>query len=851
MPTRSRLVRVFISSTFRDFIEERDELVKKVFPELRRRCKERFVELLEVDLRWGITEEQAKGGETLRICLEEIDRCRPDKDRGTEDSPVFFVGLLGERYGWVPDEDYFKPDVLEDPYLGWVKEHLHERKSVTELEILHGVLRNKKMLDRAFFYFRNDGYEMRHWDEIKRHHAELKPPIAKEDFTNAGSKSLEEDNRKQKDLKQRILDASLKWNPRNYDTPRDMAELVAEDLWKAINEVFPPSSVPDALERESMEHRVFMQSRTRAYVERPGLFGQLDAFVAAIAGEADEPSPSATEESGSEGATGDAAGEQGLESDTESAKAPPAVRVVLGESGSGKSALLAAWIAHRNETYGTEPLFFHFAGATAASVSASSLLHRLLATLRKGVGALASETVPSTDQAMAEILPRWLGALSEQGGGVFVFDAVNQLASARDRELWWWPREWPGNIRVILSTLPGDSFREMERRGWTSEEFVVRVPLLQPAEKREIMNGYLKLFAREIKDNLQEKVLASPQSANPLFLRTVLDELRLRSTHEGLDADLDAMLACPDVAGLFVLVLKNLERDFTPPEHPDLVHRALGLMGMAARGLSESEILQLLSPSSHPGSDPLPRHYWAPLYLALEESLVSREGQLSFFHDYLRQAVLREYLDEEHERSEARSKLAEPALRWKEEDAFGASLRSYAFANGMAHLLDEKRIDKSLELLSDKKYRETAAHALHQARPVLKDLQRLRETLAKAPAFDAIQAAELTFLALSGQQELQTHLRLSLDEAAKQGDWEEALAFAAAEESETLRLLLACRAVAVTDPRIPTQDRSEIGALMERWAETAGGNEWNDLVRTLVTAQANKSIGADEKLGES
>jgi hypothetical protein len=90
----SRLVRVFISSTFRDFMGERDELVKRIFPELRRRCKSRFVELLEVDLRWGITEEQSKSGETLRICLQEIDRCRPS-------APVFFIGMLGERYGWI------------------------------------------------------------------------------------------------------------------------------------------------------------------------------------------------------------------------------------------------------------------------------------------------------------------------------------------------------------------------------------------------------------------------------------------------------------------------------------------------------------------------------------------------------------------------------------------------------------------------------------------------------------------------------------------------------------------------------------------------------------------------------
>ena len=34
-PPTSRVVRVFISSTFRDFGEERDLLMKRVFPELR------------------------------------------------------------------------------------------------------------------------------------------------------------------------------------------------------------------------------------------------------------------------------------------------------------------------------------------------------------------------------------------------------------------------------------------------------------------------------------------------------------------------------------------------------------------------------------------------------------------------------------------------------------------------------------------------------------------------------------------------------------------------------------------------------------------------------------------------
>ena len=90
----SRVVRVFISSTFRDFGVERDLLTKRVFPELRRRARDRFVEVIGVDLRWGITEAQSQKGETLPICLREIERSRP-----------YFIGLLGERYGWTPALD--------------------------------------------------------------------------------------------------------------------------------------------------------------------------------------------------------------------------------------------------------------------------------------------------------------------------------------------------------------------------------------------------------------------------------------------------------------------------------------------------------------------------------------------------------------------------------------------------------------------------------------------------------------------------------------------------------------------------------------------------------------------------
>uniref|UniRef100_A0A1I8JR18 TROVE domain-containing protein n=1 Tax=Macrostomum lignano TaxID=282301 RepID=A0A1I8JR18_9PLAT len=57
---------VFISSTFRDMHGER-----RPADQLRRECRKMFVELLEVDLRWGVTEEEARRESLVPICLDE------------------------------------------------------------------------------------------------------------------------------------------------------------------------------------------------------------------------------------------------------------------------------------------------------------------------------------------------------------------------------------------------------------------------------------------------------------------------------------------------------------------------------------------------------------------------------------------------------------------------------------------------------------------------------------------------------------------------------------------------------------------------------------------------------------
>ncbi|WAR22045.1 TEP1-like protein, partial [Mya arenaria] len=132
---RWRTARVFISSTFRDMHGERDLLTRFVFPELRALGKQHFINVHEVDLRWGVTEEETRNSKTLELCLSEVQRCQ------------FFLGILGERYGWVPDE-YIVPDT---PEFAWVREY-KPGASVTELEMQAGALGLHPKTDRRDQY---------------------------------------------------------------------------------------------------------------------------------------------------------------------------------------------------------------------------------------------------------------------------------------------------------------------------------------------------------------------------------------------------------------------------------------------------------------------------------------------------------------------------------------------------------------------------------------------------------------------------------------------------------------------------------------------------------------------------
>jgi hypothetical protein len=122
------LVRIFVSSTFRDMVEEREILAKRVFPRVERMLRAHGFDLEVTDLRWGIPADRDGDGIVPRLCRKRIDEARP-----------FFLGILGTRYG------------TRLCMLGESGPH-----SVTEDEIHYGALRGPNDRHGTVFLLRSE-----------------------------------------------------------------------------------------------------------------------------------------------------------------------------------------------------------------------------------------------------------------------------------------------------------------------------------------------------------------------------------------------------------------------------------------------------------------------------------------------------------------------------------------------------------------------------------------------------------------------------------------------------------------------------------------------------------------------
>ena len=211
--------------------DERDYLMKRTFPKLKRLAAERDVTLTELDLRWGITEEEAESGKVVEICLREI-----------ENSVPFFIGIIGNRYGWVPGKDELGAGVTDRfPCVdGYLKRHL----SVTEMEMQFGVLDRKEDV-HAYFY-------------IKDQEAPDEPGMLRR-LKNAVRKS--------------------RYPSSGYSSVEDLAAQVERDFTDMLNRLFPETRLT-LLEKTRIAQRAFMRQLCQSYIRVEKNFKYLDRWLA-------------------------------------------------------------------------------------------------------------------------------------------------------------------------------------------------------------------------------------------------------------------------------------------------------------------------------------------------------------------------------------------------------------------------------------------------------------------------------------------------------------------------------------------------------------------------------------------
>ncbi len=576
---RDRVMRVFVSSTFRDMEAERNDLATRVFPKLRELCEQRGVVWGEVDLRWGVTSEELAEGRVLPICLEEIHDCRP-----------YFVGLLGDRYGSVLNE--IPQDLVErEP---WLIDYTG--CSITELEILHGALNEPSRCEHAIFYFRDSAY-------INR----LPPGEGR----NAYAPESPDAALRLVDLKRRIRESGYPVCD-GYKSPQELGDRVLADLTAVLDLRFPTRE-EEPLNREARRHQAFQEQAVSGYVAGERYSARLEEHLAG--------------------------------------NGPPLV--VTGPSGSGKSALLAHWVtaieAGNYDPVAPGGVVAHYAAASPGGSYWPRALERVTLELaRRGRTQLAA--LPSDHTQLPHLFESVLKQTTAQSRMAVVLDGVDELDIGDFSALSWLPATLPVDARLIVSTGSGPGLEVLRARGWP----VIELQPLSLDERRHFVTRFLATYRKRLAKPLVELIASAERTSNPLYMRTLLEELRVTGRHEELEQKIASYLQEPDLPSLLDRVLRRYEEDFER-DRPHLVGEALSLIWAARAGLQEIELRDLMGN----GEEKLPEAHWSPLRIATRHFFVSRRGLLTFAYAAFREAVERRYLPTQKHRLRVHEQLAD------------------------------------------------------------------------------------------------------------------------------------------------------------------------------------------------
>lgn len=604
LPPEKNSIRIFLSSTFTDYKQERNLLLDDVLPYVQSFGREYGIDVIFSEMRWGISDEASKGNRTIELCLKEIEKCR-DVSIGP-----FFCVMLGNKYGYRPPppelsvaafDEVMKRAIKEgkDLVLNALKESYHldnnlvppmyvlfERKnkvgsitglppsdpvqpsneeilskffgspSVTEREVLNGFLDAEGYLDTlgqrvAVFH---------------RHIVDLGNPPSP-DWVDSGYEKLNDLK-----LRTRLFAESHESVFHSYFAPsldemdsyliefaNDLCLWVMNTIKHIVSKTMHPAAHKNLREDMSTIQEISSHHHhaERTFVGRESL---VDKFV----------------------------------SHCETGKG---ALVIRGQSGRGKTSLLGQ-VAKKlagniSLSNGSTILLLRFLGTTPASSTseavASSMLHQLIIAYPDIASDALDEDDGTSVQASSKFL-QLVRALASRGKRIImVIDSLDQLDAAdpgRDiYERWLPPLFGAGvlkNVAMLLSALPGHLTAIEEMKDSRIED----LPSFTSEEGEEMINRLCQLADRELQKGQREMILNQfHYHPDPLFLQIAfIQSLRWKSW----DTDVEV----PDsVQGQIALLFQQLSSDFGKT----LVQSVISHMTLTKGGMSLDELRQVVS----------------------------------------------------------------------------------------------------------------------------------------------------------------------------------------------------------------------------------------------------------------
>ncbi|XP_014669734.1 PREDICTED: telomerase protein component 1-like [Priapulus caudatus] len=538
-----RTIRVFISSTFKDMHGERDLLTRFVFPELRARARERFVNVYEVDLRWGISETAATDTGSLELCLSEASQCQ------------LFVGMLGERYGWTP-ASY---DVSDRREFDWLKGFV-AGASVTELEMQHSVLRNHaRRRGTAIFLLRDGSYEKeipkKYQSAMCVENADCAVKVAKL------KKAIRASGH-------HIYDGyPCKWGG-VVDGKPIVAGLelfgaeVLNNLWKAILDLCcdetETTDQGDQWEWHHGQHTAQAEFYRQAFVgRRPLLQTCLNTIVACEKGAV----------------------------------------VLAGKPGSGKSAVMSELLElyHGSDACKAgSDVISHFLEAVPGSTGIHAMLTRLCHELTIcDWRQFADSTVPVKYENLVAKFGKLIAETAQQTSSPLVvfIDGLDLLDDTHQaRNLHWLPDPLPENVVFVVSVNLDSDLHIVLKERRAHEVIVEHLDIWDRAKLvRQTLASHGKTLDESAFSNQMKVLVSKREAGQPLFLKLACEELRVF----GLFAKVSAKLrSLPQTTPkLLQDILQRLETEHTH----EMIATTLQLVYFARNGLLETELHYLLS----------------------------------------------------------------------------------------------------------------------------------------------------------------------------------------------------------------------------------------------------------------